>query len=599
MELGLLPRVSRHPLIAGTYDRFIVDILGDNATYRGYVCGVDSDHCMVRVGAMQQLQRIPMGKLYLPDPEEAVMVPPDGLIEKDIEVLVSVNENEPESWQPVSSLDGKSNKSFLLGTVKVHRPDNMVKFYRVLDGGGRAFRCLRYEKSRGPPVTPQLFRQVQIPLSEITSPCLTDQVFRDFGDYFQKNAPFTDSTAGILERIREFSFFQSLFVKKSRDFMFLGILNGCIDILVSQVKRSYTDYDIPRLIVIQDRFFKRFKPSTAVNKAVRCVLEEILTIVPAQHESKDPNDVRFDDLYAELILMIFAYLEVYDQHQLRRTCNIFCHLLFSDAIQQSVILPYNPDHITEVLSIYTSRGEDCEMAYKIGNSVTKNTKVLYFVGDRKERLRILYVLKAFDMKLDWLVIANNTTLLLNEFLPFPDPEYMLFTKEDNYVIVSFWEAGVMREFRAGRSSLRCCKDPFFITILNWHYSFTESVQPKFETAFQTALEKFCPEMENNKFENLVQWLDSLTDEDLDPKNYIWPFILLIYGLWNEELPKCLADVKRDISTKFPRRSLMVQTLALLFPCNPGMFGNVADTATKCKDLPSQSDPIQSRNLCEL
>ncbi|XP_055340502.1 uncharacterized protein LOC129589687 [Paramacrobiotus metropolitanus] len=310
MERHFLPRIGRYPLVAGVYDRFLVDILGGDAVYRGYVCGIDNnDHCMVRVGSMQRLQRIPIDQLRLVDPEESKLIHPNTLPE-EIELLVSVEENQPESWQPVVLLvDGTLMENLSLVNVDVCVFGDFVKRYLVLHSTeiGMAFSCLRPRGYLGAPVTPQSFRQVTIPIVQL--------MFYSHAE--RRSYKFSDNTEHTLERIREFPSFRSRFLRNTRNIMFLGVSEDKVELLC---RRGYKlEADEGLVFSVSGEWYKRlFAPGSDIIIPCRRALEEMLTIITFQHDLNELDETRFGDLYVELCLMVFGYLDVFDQHCLRR-----------------------------------------------------------------------------------------------------------------------------------------------------------------------------------------------------------------------------------------------------------------------------------------
>ncbi|XP_055340362.1 uncharacterized protein LOC129589587 isoform X2 [Paramacrobiotus metropolitanus] len=311
-----------------------------------------------------------------------------------------------------------------------------------------------------------------------------------------------------------------------------------------------------------------------------------------------------------------------------RVGKYFNHLLSSKTIRQCLLLPRHRRHVVDVLNKYTSRGADSKMAYIIGNTITADVRILYLTGKWKERLNTLsLILKKLCVKLDWLIIANNSTLLFNEFLEFPEPfpmmcmhnfetvtaNYMPAIAYTNYApicrhivlksccfnsksSICFTTMLLVNEGNStwfapkGRSRLRCCREPFCIKIPYWRYSFSEPASSTFAEGFQFALAKFCPELEESTIKALLHWLKSVKGAKVrEPKAGIWPFIQLSYTLWNEEMPMCLKDVLRHVSKKCSAKSLILQTLALLMPCK---------TERRCKDETASKDDTSDNHTTD-
>ncbi|XP_055340535.1 uncharacterized protein LOC129589716 [Paramacrobiotus metropolitanus] len=605
MENFLSARIGRDPLITGVYERFAVDILDENVTYRGYVCAVDDDHCMVRIGSMQELRRVAMDKLHLMDYRECKRIHPH-TVPEEIDVLVSVDDNQPESWQPASIIGGKLIQTFSLVHAEVSLPGNAPRQFCVLDSSGAAFKRIRRRGYLGNRVTPQSFVNQQIPVSKFTSYC----------------THFADT----LQKVREMPRFHSRFMQETYGIMFLGATDDHIDLLVEE-KYNQNDgvillvegkpsYKLPDHIMYErianavDRFMIDFMRAT--DKIANTVLKELVALIDTDQDLNKSHEFHFDDVLMELSTEVFSFMDVYDQHQLRRTSKFFHQRLFCKALRRCVMLPNQHKHSIESLRVGPSGSGYRDLAYVIGSTISQDARILYFIDDWEECLfTLVKVLKVMDVQLDWLVIANNSRLLLNEFLRFPKPFPMVYTYDfvtmyGNYLHANqtdiykdyacicqhlalknccfssklsicfrevLWlDDELLHRVRGpGRWNLRCCRDPFFIAIPRWLHSFSESAAQIYEASFRSALEDHCPMLTERAMDNLFHWLNSLTSEACEPKGCIWPFITLSYELWNEKPPKHLDDIVADISRKYSPKSCILQTMALLLPCISGSF----------------------------
>ncbi|XP_055349670.1 uncharacterized protein LOC129596422 [Paramacrobiotus metropolitanus] len=598
MENFLSARISRAPLITGVYDRFVVDFLDADATFRGYVCAVEKDHCMVRVGSMQQLRRIPMDKLHLADYSERRCLNPQTTPE-EIDVLISVEDNQPESWQPARIISGSSIHDFSLLYIEASLPGDVFRQYYVLDSFGAPFRRIRPRGNLGEPFTPQSFIYQEVALSEIKQYC----------NHF----------ADTLHKVQGMPRFRSRFMQKNCGIAFLSATDYHIAVLVQEeYNHTLTVYGINIAKVIAstvDQFVGKFTQATA--QIADTVLKELITRIVVDLDLRDPHEFHFEELLTELSMEVFSFLDVYDQNQLRRTCKSFHRRLSRKSLRQCVILPNLHKHAIETLGVSPSGSDYRNLAHIVGNTISQDAKILYFAEDWEESLFTLaQVLIAMHVKLSWLVIANNFTLALNEFLPFPKRSPMLLTYDfitlhgnhlcphsaPNYThyasicrhlvlknccfdsrlslcfrkVLSLENGWSDQVIGPGRWHLRCCHDPFFIVIPRWCYRFTETVTSTFEASFRSALEDHCPVLEGPKIENLVLWLNSLTSESCTPRCCIWPYITLSYKLWDEKPPKHCDEVIADICRRFSPKSCIMQTLVLLLPCIIGEFCCVAD-----------------------
>ncbi|XP_055340515.1 uncharacterized protein LOC129589699 [Paramacrobiotus metropolitanus] len=598
MENVLSVRISSDPLITGVYGRFVVDVLDEDATYRGYVCAVENDHCMVRIGAMQHLRRLPMDKLRRTNWFQSLSLDLDDVPE-EIDVLVSVEENQPESWQPACIIDGIVMDAFSFLNVEVQLPENVVKCYYVLDSSGAAFKRVRRRGYLGDPVIPQSFVSHEIPVSQFVSYC--------------------SNFADTLPKVRQMPRFRSRLMQEICGIMFMDATDDHVVVLVEEeYSQTLTDSEVKanvfkRVVSAVDNFMGKF--TLATETISRTVLNELITRIVAGLDVSEPQEVHFEDLLKELSMEVFSFMDVYDQYQLRRTSKTLHRQLSCKTLRQCVILPNQRKHAIESLKVGPPGSAYRDLAHIIGSTISQDAKILYFIDNWEQSLFVLAnVLKVMRVRLDWLVIANNSTLLLNEFLPFPKSSLMLYTHDFNTMHVNYLSAerytnyafccrqlalknccfnsqlsicfrdvitlgngwDIYWNLTPGRWNLRCCRDPFFIEIPRWRYSFEETTAVTFEASFRSALDDHCPVLRGHVIKNLFYWLNSLTSKDCEPQTCIWAFIELSYKLWKEKPPKHLNDVKADISHNFSRKSCILQTLALLLPCISDGFCCVAN-----------------------
>ncbi|XP_055349675.1 uncharacterized protein LOC129596425 [Paramacrobiotus metropolitanus] len=270
-------------------------------------------HCMVRVGSMQQLKTVSLIHLRLVD--GSLVFHPETFTE-EIDVLISVQKNQPESWQVGRLLGGVRDDDYLLAKVEVYLPGDIVQRFLVLDGPRAAFRRIRRRGHLGPPIKRLSFRRASIPMATIRLRC--------------------SSTANILITIQEIPRFRSLFLIHAKEIMmFLDVTNDRVAVLIAEGnKRNVTNDDIVTGVMRGVDCFVR-----AADMQVSWALDKTLCASVAQEDLKHPVELRLADLYIELHLMVFSYLDVYDQHQLRRTCHCFQNLLTLPVVRQCTILP--------------------------------------------------------------------------------------------------------------------------------------------------------------------------------------------------------------------------------------------------------------------
>ncbi|XP_055349432.1 uncharacterized protein LOC129596229 isoform X2 [Paramacrobiotus metropolitanus] len=579
-------KIHKSPLVTGVYSQFAVDIVEeeDGKIYRGYVCGMENEQCWLRIGTMQQLRLISIDKLYKVGLSRSIRPEEFG---DEVDLLVSIGENEPESWRPARIFDGFWCEAFSLLNVDVTMPNNAVTRYSVLDGNGSVWKRIRRQGQLGPPVTTQTFRHVLIPFSMFTHviPNITD----------------------TLDRVQKMHQFRSHFLYSSayKQIMFLGVVNACIAVLVAKGPgRGPTDEDILEHSISAIIQFTTIV-TTSNPKNVLRIAEEMLDVIAATEDLEDPSELRFDDLYVNLRIVVLSFLDVFTQHQLRRTCKWFNHLLCCDTIQQSLCLPLNSTNVLKTLQLYSVQQLDehqTTVTHVLCTTVTKKVRFVHLIGNWKKCLHtVVLLLRFLRVELHWLIIAENSALMFNEFFDFPNRWPMLHTN-DNFITfqgtyrrapdyaavchnilfqrcrfdsqpsICFKSISFLNDYNgisyaspAARSCLACCQKPFRVKLPYWHYNFAKSTTCTLSASLRAALEQFCPDLPDSDATSLLNWMSSLTADDLRRESCIWPFISLCYELWSKETPKLLDDVKKDVSTRFPTKCLLMQTLALLVP----------------------------------
>ncbi|XP_055340499.1 uncharacterized protein LOC129589683 [Paramacrobiotus metropolitanus] len=585
MESVVLSRIRKTPLVPRSYERFAVDVLKDGSTYRGYLCGVKNSQYMVRLGSQEQAQVVLMDNLRIPDYSDWETFS-QGTFKEDIDVLISTDEHQPESWQPARVISGVYDGDYLFVTADVYFPGNRVQRCCVLDGKCAGFNRVRRRANVGSYVTLSSFNYIRIPIAPLSLR--------------------PSSIITTLEAVQRMPLFPRVFVNGNcRSIMFLGVVDNCVAMLVKERYNNYITID-DTVQVFEDAV-ERFEKILAKKPeiVVPHILENLFSIIVCQQDFDDPCEFCLGDIYMELHLNVFSYLDIYDQHQLRRTSHRFDQLLSSYALRQCIILPRQHKHVAERLGLmgyYTNYfSSRFILAEILANAVTRNAKLLYLTGNWEKLLATLVnILKVISVKLSWLILSDNSVLKFNDFLVFPKPFPMLRTQDLMHTQINFLlmpdypdyapicQRLVLRNCSfnsrlsmcfAGmlltqndymirpesRSHLGCCYDPFYIRIPCWQYDFTDLDNRKFAAAFRLALTEFCPILECSKGNTLIHWLQSLTDEDLELKKCISPFVQLSYALWDEEPPNSLDGIISDISNRAIPKSLIMQTLALLLP----------------------------------
>ncbi|XP_055349674.1 uncharacterized protein LOC129596424 [Paramacrobiotus metropolitanus] len=588
MDNVVLSRIRKAPLIPKPYGRFAVDVLKDGSTYRGYICGIENGQYVVRLGSQEQAQMVPMDKLRLPDCGDWDAFNRD-TFKEEIDILISTDENQPESWQPAHLVNGVYSGDYFFITADVYLPGNRVKRCCVLDGNCAGFKRIRRRANVGSCVTSLTFNYVKIPIAPLSLR--------------------SSSIVSTLEAVQKMPLFSGVFYYGNcRSIMFLGVVDNCIAVLVKeQYKNHITSDEILNIFEeTVDRFGKILAKTPEV--VVPCILENMLSIVVCQQDFYYRNEFRLGEVCMELHLIVFSYLNIYDQHQLRRTCHWFDQLLSLNVLRQCIILPRQHEYVTERLGFIGRYATTCSkkfiLAEIVANVVTSDARLVYLTGDWEELLKIFVnVIKVISVKLRWLVIADNSVLMFNDFLVFPKPFPMLRTQDFVHTQINFLPMSHYPDYAhscqrlvlknccfsskismcftgmavegnyahrpESRSHLGCCYDPFCIRIPCWQYHFEDLDNCKFAAAFRLTLAEFCPVLERSKAEILISWIDSLTEKDLEVKQCISPYLELSYELWDEEPPSSLDDVILNISNRISTGSLVMQTLALLLPCSPG------------------------------
>ncbi|XP_055357432.1 uncharacterized protein LOC129602441 [Paramacrobiotus metropolitanus] len=374
--------------------------------------------------------------------------------------------------------------------------------------------------------------------------------------------------------------FRSLFLWRcgaAKEMMFLGVVDGCIALSAAGTCGSgisgTTEKQIVNYVVIA---IKRFITSqtTGTAKTVVRIVDQLVSVIVGMDGLEPPSELRLDDLYVELHLTVFSYVDAFHQHQIRRTCKWFRHLLCSAANQQCLILPRHSMDVLDTLKLYSQQPRldgsehSATMTHVLCNTVTQNTKVIYLIGNWEKCLHALVLLLQFlRVEINWLVIADNSVLVFKEFLDFPDQWPMLRTDDDfvtfrgivhaapEYTSVarlllknccfnsklSICFTSILYPpykhrlwFATRHEKLACCQEPFRIVLPYFKHLFTKAATSTLAESFQATLEQLCPTLPDNKIRAMLAWLDSLTEVDLQGKAFIWPFLPLCYELCVEE-----------------------------------------------------------------
>ncbi|XP_055337720.1 uncharacterized protein LOC129587818 isoform X2 [Paramacrobiotus metropolitanus] len=568
-----------------------VDVLAeaDNVVLRGRVCGVHESGLLVKTGSCENSLLVPFSRLRRTLCCEALSgsdpVWPDGSVPdyddrdlssaNDIEVLISLEENQPESWQPARILKGVLCCHWLYGNMEY---GSLVKV-ELLSGKS----CYLID---GPDDTTRRVRSHAVThFPEYTY--LTAEEYSEVQLNFKPCADYPDPMFLIKTAIKipEFPYFW----RRTTGTVFVSCDINTITVIKWRYHTTTNDPEFAYYVLSDTAAF-----ITKVDQMVKATTyEQLISLVSTAAtvgEAKNCEDGSAQSLFDlpwDIQVMIFSYLDAYAQSYLKRVCTNFFDLSCWHRCR-SVILPTRYSGIREIidsLDLYAKhRREDPENAFLfshlIAHCVTSDTKVIYLSGNWKKCLSCLVdLLRIMEVRLDWLVVTDNSELLYGEFLKFPNPHIHLEVKkiDDNgHTGMTIYCLPVPEyrsvcanillknsSFNSDRSikyrtlfltsdvegdtveadpctciwncsgyELDSDRNPFTILVSRWHYSFANSAPDDFEKSMLFMFQSFCPELDKPSVTRLVSWLDCLSPSCLKTQHTVWPLLKLSLYLFS-------------------------------------------------------------------
>ncbi|XP_055354994.1 uncharacterized protein LOC129600482 [Paramacrobiotus metropolitanus] len=373
-----------------------------------------------------------------------------------------------------------------------------------------------------------------------------------------------------------------------------------------EVLSSHRNYDSPR--TLSEAFKASLLPGILnyfqkFDERVHVVTDNLIChLVNAVTEAEVPLnscEYRIDELPWDVQLTVFSFLDAYDQGRFKRLSSHFRHLSSAAILQECIVLP---KYSSNVILDEGFRLNDLSSTFTkiIISILSRNTKVVYLTGSWEEILEPLSdILQILELKLNWLVVADNYTLQLGEFMTFPPVSHMLRKNHEKAYKTTWMPTPAYADmchnvllknciFKSNKSLcfryacshftptvdfglLNCCTDPFEISISLWSYRFERSWATsgnRFHDEYNLLLWKLCPQLDDNKFQKLLEWLDYLKTQPENLGFFIWTFIELVFTMWRVEAPKDIAEVFDIVSNPKIQHCPLTHTLYLLVPIQP-------------------------------
>ncbi|XP_055350651.1 uncharacterized protein LOC129597208 isoform X2 [Paramacrobiotus metropolitanus] len=512
---GVLVLPAHRPIYANAlYDPFVVDVKTENGSVcRGYVCGTaGKKELCIRLGSLEKIQYVPFNRITKPHPcMETLSLSDD---DKNVEILLSLNENQPESWQQARILKIKRSPSYnpsyspsyseyamakveLCGPHATSKPTTL----NIMSGSSIVSQNLRRLGLQGTPVTADTFRQVQMPMFEPS-----------------EQFPYPEE---VIRKAKRFPWFGSEWLYMTGT-MFLNSDRHSITVLFE----GYSHLNIKELKTLLQTekhpgVFRILRALTwfseeylkKVYLATRNVLNGL--VIAAESEVlKVHGEPSFMQMPLELHLLILSELDIYNQHYFKRKLDWF------------VIAHDKEFFLDKFINVPNER-------------LIWNCDVLTPLAFNQICHRIVLKNCLFDSSYSICYKVPNRKL---------EPNY-----DDAH-----WK-------------LNCSRNPLFIHIPCWSYSFPQPTQESFEYAICAMLEKFCPKVTECQFDTLMSWLDTLTDEELRDGPYSWAWLCVPFWIWQLPFPEDIHalrfQVRNPETIPLQLGKLVLQSMILMLPAS--------------------------------
>ncbi|XP_055342543.1 uncharacterized protein LOC129591052 isoform X2 [Paramacrobiotus metropolitanus] len=580
------PEYATHGSGNGLYDPFVVDIWGNSGEFqRGYVCDVDEHGLSVKLDG-HTVQRVPFGRAWLvkqQDFQESAIHLNSG----DVDVRISPTDMGVASWTParlVNSISCASTEMYKcsscpysVATVEVIQPGTMATRYTVIDGPTALAQRLRKRRDLGPLVPQKAFQKVHM------------RMFDASAEY-----PYPER---LMRTARSSPRFQNFWLRLTRT-MLVSLHDGYTEVLLPPdfekycsredddnegddhcrpVWKSIGDF-VDRLLVMQHRTVDR-------------ILDGLVIALLQSHEIHD-NELCFDELFFEIQLFVYSYLDIFDQ-------NLVKSLVNSNIIQSCVNVPtrptfdaVNPDIAGSTRSPWMWK-ESFAFAHLLARTVTRHCRILCIIGEWDNCLfSLVQLLNFLSLKLKWLVIADNAELYIREFLDFPKPNNVLNFSEPDVYTVTFYESpaygticdnillrncvfpvqnsitfpGVLHEEKM--RIIDCplyfrYTDTFSVSVTSYSFSFIGTTKADYLVSVTHMFEVFCPELESIKLDRLLDGLSIFPLQTHHQGLLQWAFMRASFMLWSSPSPDTISDIQNAIVKGASQRKLVTQTLHLL------------------------------------
>ncbi|XP_055350650.1 uncharacterized protein LOC129597208 isoform X1 [Paramacrobiotus metropolitanus] len=593
---GVLVLPAHRPIYANAlYDPFVVDVKTENGSVcRGYVCGTaGKKELCIRLGSLEKIQYVPFNRITKPHPcMETLSLSDD---DKNVEILLSLNENQPESWQQARILKIKRSPSYnpsyspsyseyamakveLCGPHATSKPTTL----NIMSGSSIVSQNLRRLGLQGTPVTADTFRQVQMPMFEPS-----------------EQFPYPEE---VIRKAKRFPWFGSEWLYMTGT-MFLNSDRHSITVLFE----GYSHLNIKELKTLLQTekhpgVFRILRALTwfseeylkKVYLATRNVLNGL--VIAAESEVlKVHGEPSFMQMPLELHLLILSELDIYNQHYFKRVGKVFVDLLSSKFLRKCAIIPdHYPRYSKKHRSSSTDYGlhEDGFMLnYDLSHALADDLSIIYLTC--RWGYSMFDFLGVFHRKLDWFVIAHDKEFFLDKFINVPNERLiwncdvltpLAFNQICHRIVLKncLFDSSYSICYKVPNRKLEpnyddahwklnCSRNPLFIHIPCWSYSFPQPTQESFEYAICAMLEKFCPKVTECQFDTLMSWLDTLTDEELRDGPYSWAWLCVPFWIWQLPFPEDIHalrfQVRNPETIPLQLGKLVLQSMILMLPAS--------------------------------
>ncbi|XP_055347895.1 uncharacterized protein LOC129595017 [Paramacrobiotus metropolitanus] len=341
---------------------------------------------------------------------------------KDVKILFTSDTSQLESWH-----SGRITKEigvdewFSYTEVEVFvaktRPQRCITM-QCRDGG--VMQSVRSIQNLGPPVAPRTFRKLRISMPKSVAWC-------------------RKMLAVGLRRLSHTSAFYSNWFFRTGTIFLRCNMDDSIQVLAKKPDRQLPQR-ISRILereILPEVWKYLGKFNGLVRLVVGDVVHNLLNIVVEQEYRSGMNcsPMRFEYLPLELQINICTDLDAYERERLKRVSTFFSRLLTLSALERWIILPHLCSSALVDHDYHDQRSLiRCSflLAHMVSRWVPRQTKRLCLAGNWEKCFYSLGIILHFlNIKLDWLIIADNGGLRFGDFMTFPPNRRMMRLREDH------------------------------------------------------------------------------------------------------------------------------------------------------------------------